>query len=106
MTRLRTAARFGWQPMVMFGWRKRRLHPKSVLLAEALETFEASICRGCGQSALLAYDERNTGEWERLTTQCMACEELERDRGEAADVPGRITYLHNHLSDDRAEATA
>ena len=99
LTKLRTAARFGWQPMVMFGWRKKRLHSKSLLLAEALETFEGSICRGCGQSSLLAYDPFNAGEWERLETLCMACEELENKAPEGDRPAGTIAYLHNHLSD-------
>jgi uncharacterized cysteine cluster protein YcgN (CxxCxxCC family) len=88
--------------MVMFGWKRKRLHRKSLLLAEALQVFEDSLCRGCGQSSLLAYDPRNSGEWERLVTQCMACEELEKD-DTSPELPGKVAYLHNHLSDGPEE---
>lgn len=88
--------------MVMFGHKtKRTPTPRSVLLAEALQIYEGSLCRGCGQSSLVAYDPRNTGEWERRTdVVCAGCEEL--GKGDESDAPaGTITYLHNHLSDGR-----
>jgi hypothetical protein len=74
---------------------------KSTRIAEAFQMLEDSRC-SCGQSSLLAWDPRNTGEYELgKDATCEAC--VVRDQDDARDEerqPGQKSYLINHLSDD------
>lgn len=51
---------------------------EDALLALALQTYEDSLCSGCGHPRDEAYDEKAEGEYEVVTYTCQGCATRER----------------------------
>lgn len=62
--------------LIMFGVRKK-LHRRAIIAAEAIRILDDSICRGCGQSGLLSYEDFGDGEYETRTLTCHGCVPLD-----------------------------
>jgi hypothetical protein len=97
---MRAALRAGLPILIMFPGvknRRNRLSRKAVLCALALQKYEDSLCRGCGQSSLLSFEDYAEGEYERRTVFCHACYVLDADNSK----PGKgervyVQDLHDH----------
>lgn len=74
--------------------------PEDKLLALALQTYEDSLCSGCGHPRDEAYDDRAEGEYEAVEHVCQACAARERHAREnsgkeKAAVPGqKVSVSH------------
>ncbi len=73
---------------------------RALLLAEVLTTYEASLCRDCGQHSYLAFDPLNTGHF-RLddSTVCLGCEAI-RNYRDSDPWPGTKLYVTTDLGGD------
>lgn len=73
---MQAARDWGYPPLGP--WKvKDRYHPRAFLAIEALRVYESSLCRGCGQSALLTHDPFNTPHFGVEESVCVGCEHLE-----------------------------
>lgn len=68
---LRAARAWGARPMDYLSWSARDRG-----LAEALLSYEASLCPGCGMPRHHAWDERSEGEYEADSHVCQGCKAL------------------------------
>lgn len=62
--------------------------------------YEDSLCGSCGQSAIHAFEPRNSGEFEvNDDTVCLGCEVMEQ-HGDVKHPAGTKVYVQNHMSED------
>lgn len=78
------------------------------MLVEALRIYEDSLCKGCGHSGFLTYDQHeNTSHFKVDTVICVSCEGLEaRAKNVKADDewPGTKAFSVNTM-DEKPEQT-
>jgi hypothetical protein len=79
-----------------------RYHPRALLAKNALHLYEVSLCRGCGHSAYLTYDQHiNTPKFWLETPVCVACEPMEefrRNTDEKDTAPGEKLLVRNKMT--------
>lgn len=74
-------------------------NPKAWVLLEALEAFEATLCSGCGHSAMHTLDPLNTMKFDLKTgVVCVACEAREQYTSDL--MPGEKPYVVSLMSED------
>ena len=96
------------RPILALWGRRNPDSRHALVLTEALYRYEKSLCRGCGHSAFLTYDQHeNTGHFKVDTVICVSCEGLEaRAKSVKADDewPGTKAFSVNTMNDE-PEAT-
>jgi uncharacterized cysteine cluster protein YcgN (CxxCxxCC family) len=71
---------------------------RDLLLLEAFQIYEDSLCSGCGQSGFHVYEPRNTVKFDVETTVCVACESRETHQANHTDrVHGEKVYVVNDM---------
>jgi uncharacterized cysteine cluster protein YcgN (CxxCxxCC family) len=94
----------GGYPILGLWGRRNRYSRHALIVMEALELYEASLCKGCGHSGLITYDKHeNTHLFQPNSVVCVACEHLEalaQNENKADEWPGTKTFVENTMSAD------
>jgi hypothetical protein len=105
---MQAALRAGLPILGLWG-RKNRFSRHALVLTDALYRYEKSLCKGCGHSGFLTYDQHeNTQKFRVESVVCVSCEGLEQvAKNTKADDewPGTKTFSVNTMDDLEPEAT-
>ena len=108
VTRLQAALRAGLPILALWG-RRNRFSRHALVLTEALYRYEKSLCKGCGHSGFLTYDQHeHTRDFRVESVVCVACEGVEAaQRTENQDDvwPGTKTFAVNVMDDEPERGT-
>jgi uncharacterized cysteine cluster protein YcgN (CxxCxxCC family) len=78
---------------------------KALLMLEAFQLYDDSLCSGCGQSALHALDVGNTREYTVDTATCLGCNVRESWQANHGDerTKGEKVYVVNQMGQESSE---